>query len=70
MQANKMFRVLLGGPLGGARTGTVDPSSGDGVAAPIGTFFVLDQGSGYARLYFKGGPADTDWSPVSTDLSA
>jgi len=47
--------------------GTVDPTEGSGVAAPITSIFVRDTGSD-AKIYLKIGSGDTEWSLISTDI--
>lgn len=44
---------------------TVDPSSGGGVAAPVGSFCQYGSG-GVGKLFIKVGAADTAWSEVSS----
>ena len=44
--------------------GTVDPSTGAGVAAPIGALY-LRNASGAGQLWLKVGASDTSWTRVN-----
>lgn len=48
--------------------GTVDPSAGGGVAAPIGSLYSLDTG-GVGSLWVKVGAADTAWTQLGGGAS-
>jgi hypothetical protein len=51
-------------PLGWIITGSVDPSAGAGVAAPIGTIYSRNTGSA-GTLFVKAGAADTSWKLIT-----
>jgi hypothetical protein len=44
--------------------GTTDPSAASGIAAPLGTLGVGNDGAGLGRLYVKTAAADTGWTLV------
>jgi len=60
MALDKAFEIdeILLGELVGIIPGSVDPSAGSGVAAPVGTLFIRSNG----ELYQKFGALDAEWN--------
>lgn len=50
------------------RSATVDPTAGAGIAAPVGSIIVRDNG-GLGEFYFKYGAGNTAWSNVLTSTT-
>jgi hypothetical protein len=65
---NDAVGVHIGGPTYGYNnapaliSGSLDPNAGAGVAAPVASMYLRNDGAGLGELWFKTGAADTAWT--------
>ncbi len=46
--------------------GSLDPSAGTGVQAPVGAIYLRDDGAGNGSAWIKTGAAPTAWARIGT----